>query len=118
MALMSASPMPSRTLTAVASSSAILNACEYDLSAGSSCFRIASAASRRRPALRSHAAGCCPALKCLACRQVHMVNPKTGKVLGADEETDDPFRKPRGCYSQGFRTKHKEQRLVSRALSA
>jgi hypothetical protein len=24
---------------------------------------------------------------CLACRQVHMVNPKTGKVLGADEET-------------------------------
>jgi hypothetical protein len=25
---------------------------------------------------------------CLACRQVHMVNPKTGKVLGADEETN------------------------------
>jgi hypothetical protein len=24
----------------------------------------------------------------LACRQVHMVNPKTGKVLGADEETN------------------------------
>ena len=23
---------------------------------------------------------------CLACRQVHMVNPRTGKVLGADEE--------------------------------
>jgi hypothetical protein len=23
---------------------------------------------------------------CLACAQVHMVNPKTGKVLGADEE--------------------------------
>ena len=58
------------------------------------------------------------AVTCLACRQVHMVNPKTGKLLGADEETDDPFRKPRGCYSQGFRTKHKEQRLVSRALSA
>jgi len=32
------------------------------------------------------------AVTCLACRQVHMVNPKTGKVLGADEETDDPFR--------------------------
>jgi hypothetical protein len=29
---------------------------------------------------------------CLACRQVHMVNPKTGKVLGADEETNDPLR--------------------------
>jgi hypothetical protein len=29
---------------------------------------------------------------CLACRQVHLVNPKTGKVLGADEETDDPLR--------------------------
>jgi hypothetical protein len=25
---------------------------------------------------------------CLACRQVHMVNPKTGKVLGVDEETN------------------------------
>jgi hypothetical protein len=25
---------------------------------------------------------------CLACRQVHMVNAKTGKVLGADEETN------------------------------
>jgi hypothetical protein len=23
---------------------------------------------------------------CLACRQIHMVNPRTGKVLGADEE--------------------------------
>jgi hypothetical protein len=23
---------------------------------------------------------------CLACRQVHMVNPETGKVLGADED--------------------------------
>jgi hypothetical protein len=23
---------------------------------------------------------------CLACRQVHMVNPRTGKVLGADEK--------------------------------
>jgi hypothetical protein len=23
---------------------------------------------------------------CLACKQVHMVNPKTGKVLGTDEE--------------------------------
>jgi len=23
---------------------------------------------------------------CLACRQVHLVNPPTGKVLGADEE--------------------------------
>jgi hypothetical protein len=23
---------------------------------------------------------------CLACRQVHMVNPRTGKVLGTDEE--------------------------------
>jgi hypothetical protein len=32
------------------------------------------------------------AVNCLACRQVHMVNPKTGKVLGADEETDDPLR--------------------------
>jgi hypothetical protein len=32
------------------------------------------------------------AVTCLACRQVHMVNPKTGKVLGADEETDDPLR--------------------------
>ena len=29
---------------------------------------------------------------CSACGQVHMVNPKTGKVLGADEETDDPLR--------------------------
>ena len=28
---------------------------------------------------------------CSACGQVHMVNPKTGKVLGADEETDDPL---------------------------
>jgi len=27
-------------------------------------------------------------VNCLACRQVHMVNPKSGKVLGADEETD------------------------------
>ncbi len=26
------------------------------------------------------------ALACLACPQVHMVHPKTGKVLGADEE--------------------------------
>jgi hypothetical protein len=25
---------------------------------------------------------------CLACKQVHVVNPKTGKVLGADEETN------------------------------
>jgi len=25
---------------------------------------------------------------CLACRQVHMVNPSTGRVLGADEETN------------------------------
>ena len=25
-------------------------------------------------------------LTCLACRQVHMINPRTGKVLGADEE--------------------------------
>jgi len=24
----------------------------------------------------------------LACRQIHMVNPRTGKVLGADEETN------------------------------
>jgi hypothetical protein len=32
------------------------------------------------------------AVTCLACRQVHMVNPKTGKVLGADKETDDPLR--------------------------
>ena len=32
------------------------------------------------------------AVTCLACRQVHMVNPKTGKKLGADEETDDPLR--------------------------
>ena len=32
------------------------------------------------------------AVTCLACRQVHMVNPKTGKVLGADEETNDPLR--------------------------
>ena len=24
----------------------------------------------------------------VACRQVHMVNPKTSKVLGADEETN------------------------------
>jgi hypothetical protein len=23
---------------------------------------------------------------CIACRQVHLVNPKTGKILGADEE--------------------------------
>src|SRR5262249_31893666 len=39
---------------------------------------------------------------------VREVNPKTGKVLGADEETDGPLRdvkKARGCYSQGFRTK-------------
>jgi hypothetical protein len=28
------------------------------------------------------------AVTCLTCRQVHMVNPKTGKVLGADEETN------------------------------
>ena len=27
-------------------------------------------------------------VSCLACGQVHMVNPKTGKVLGADEETN------------------------------
>ena len=27
-----------------------------------------------------------PMRQLLACRQVHMVNPKTGKVLGADEE--------------------------------
>jgi hypothetical protein len=26
------------------------------------------------------------AVACLACRQVHMVNPRTGKVLGTDEE--------------------------------
>jgi hypothetical protein len=26
------------------------------------------------------------AVTCLACRQVHMVNPRTGKVLGTDEE--------------------------------
>jgi len=26
------------------------------------------------------------AVTCLACRQVHMVNPRTGKVLGADEK--------------------------------
>jgi hypothetical protein len=26
------------------------------------------------------------ALTCVACRQVHFVNPRTGKVLGADEE--------------------------------
>ena len=25
-------------------------------------------------------------VSCLACRQVHLVNPSTGKVLGADEE--------------------------------
>jgi len=25
---------------------------------------------------------------CSACGQVHMVNPQTGKVLGADEETN------------------------------
>ena len=31
------------------------------------------------------------AVTCLACRQAHMVNPKTGK-LGADKETDDPLR--------------------------
>lgn len=24
-------------------------------------------------------------LKCLACTRMHLVNPKTGKVLGADE---------------------------------
>jgi hypothetical protein len=30
----------------------------------------------------------CEAVTCLACSQVHMVNPKTGKVLGADEETN------------------------------
>jgi hypothetical protein len=28
------------------------------------------------------------AVPCLACRQLHMVNPKTSKVLGADEETN------------------------------
>jgi hypothetical protein len=28
------------------------------------------------------------AVNCLACRQVHMINPKTGKVLGTDEETN------------------------------
>ena len=27
---------------------------------------------------------------CLACRQVHMVNSRTGKVLGADEELTGP----------------------------
>jgi hypothetical protein len=27
-------------------------------------------------------------VNCLACKQVHMVNPKTRKVLGADEETN------------------------------
>ena len=27
---------------------------------------------------------------CLACRQVHMVNPRTGKALGADEEANWP----------------------------
>src|SRR5262249_5740466 len=65
MALMSATPasVPSRTLTATASSSAVLSAWGYEISAGSSCFRITSAASRRRPALRSHAAGCCPAFE-------------------------------------------------------
>jgi len=26
------------------------------------------------------------AITCLACRQVHAVNPITGKILGADEE--------------------------------
>ena len=25
---------------------------------------------------------------CLACNQIHMVNPRTGNVLGADEETN------------------------------
>jgi len=25
-------------------------------------------------------------ITCLACRQVHLVNPATGKVLGADDE--------------------------------
>jgi hypothetical protein len=24
-------------------------------------------------------------VKCLACERIHLVNPKTGKVLGADE---------------------------------
>ena len=47
------------------------------------------------------------AVTCLACRQVHMVNPKTGKVLGADEETDDPLR---DAKSPGA---GKEQRVVS-----
>ncbi len=26
------------------------------------------------------------AITCLACQQVHLVNPTTGKVLGADDE--------------------------------
>lgn len=26
------------------------------------------------------------AVTCLACRQVHLVNPKTGKVLGEDDD--------------------------------
>lgn len=25
-------------------------------------------------------------LTCLACRQIHLVNPMTGKVLGADDD--------------------------------
>jgi len=26
------------------------------------------------------------AITCVACRRVHLVNPRTGKVLGADDE--------------------------------
>ena len=26
------------------------------------------------------------AMTCLACRQIHLVNPATGKVLGADDD--------------------------------
>ena len=33
-------------------------------------------------------AGKCMRASSVACRQVHMVNPKTSKVLGADEETN------------------------------
>lgn len=29
------------------------------------------------------------AIACTACTRVHLVNPKTGKVLGADDETQD-----------------------------
>jgi hypothetical protein len=43
-----------------------------------------------------------------------MVNPKTGKILGADEETDDPLRdvKPRSAIPKALGP-NKEQRLVS-----